>query len=247
MDNSLIEFYPKKGTNAFCLIHTSLPNKRIHITVFRIELANDENLSSFYSVAGSKVIYNESKNSSEFFQNEKIHSQRNIYVYTYINPGIYGFIYLGLKITAEGNQKIVHFLDVTFDLTTSKYDPYREPNDDPLYINSRSNHPPSILTQLPRSINNRLSRLSCDEATFKTISAPYQDALQRSNYDNILTYNEADPTTTNQRNRSRNIIWFNQPYTRNVKTNIGRKFLTLIDKHFTSNHALHKIFNPQYC
>ena len=149
----------------------------------------------------------------------------------------------GLEITAEGNQKIVHFLDVTFDLTTSKYYPYREPNDDPLYINSRSNHPPSILTQLPRSINNRLSRLSCDEAAFKTASAPYQDALKRSNYDNILTYNEVDSSTTNQRNRSRNIIWFNQPYSRNVKNKIGRKFLSLIDKHFPSNHALYKIFN----
>ena len=124
-----------------------------------------------------------------------------------------------------------------------KYYPYRKPNDDPLYINSRSNHPSSILSQLPRSINNKLSRLSWDEATFKTASAPYQDALKRSNYDNILTYNEADSTTTNQRNRSRNIISFNQLYSKNVKTNIGRKFLTLIDKDFPSNHAFHKIFN----
>ena len=38
-------------------------------------------------------------------------------------------------------------------------------------------------------------------------------------------------------------MWFNPPYSKNVKTNIGRKFLTLIDKHFPSNHALHKIFN----
>ena len=88
---------------------------------------------------------------------------------------------LVLKITAEGNQKIVHLFDVTFDLTTSKYYLDRKPNDDPLYVNSPSNHPPSFLTQLPRSINNRLSQLSCDEATFKTASAPYQDALKRSN------------------------------------------------------------------
>ena len=126
----------------------------------------------------------------------------------------------GLKITAEGNQKIVHFLDVTFDLTTFKYYPYRKPNDDPLYINSRSNHPPSISPNCLDRSTTRLLRLSCDEATFKTASAPYQEPLKRSNYDNILTYNEVDSTTTNQRNRSRNIILFNPPYSRNVKINI---------------------------
>ena len=58
-----------------------------------------------------------------------------------------------LKITAESNLRIVNFLDVTFDLNNGKYRPYRKPNDDPLYINRYSNHPPSIIRQLPTSIN----------------------------------------------------------------------------------------------
>ena len=43
-----------------------------------------------------------------------------------------------LKITAEANLKIVNFLDVTFDLNTGKFKPFRKPNDDPLYINRHS-------------------------------------------------------------------------------------------------------------
>ena len=46
-----------------------------------------------------------------------------------------------------------------------------------------------------------------------------------------------------RRNRQRNIIWFNPPFSKNVKTNIARNFLCLIDKHFPPNHKLHKIFN----
>ena len=110
---------------------------------------------------------------------------------------------LGLKITAEANLKIVHFLDVTFNLANSTYFPYRKPNDEPMYINSRSNHPKSILTQLPKSINNRLSQLSCNEETFQTASAPYQEALTRSNYNHTLTYTDDNPRSSQRRNRRR--------------------------------------------
>ena len=50
-------------------------------------------------------------------------------------------------------------------------------------------------------------------------------------------------TTTNIRNRARNIVWFNAPYTQNVKINIGKTFLNLIKKHFPKDHRLYKIFN----
>ncbi len=72
----------------------------------------------------------------------------------------------GLKITAEANLHVVNFLDVTFDLNNGKFKPYRKPNDDPLYINRHSNHPPSIIKQLPTSINKRISALSADEQNF---------------------------------------------------------------------------------
>jgi hypothetical protein len=78
-----------------------------------------------------------------------------------------------LKITAESNLRIVNFLDVTFDLNNGKYRPYRKPNDDPLYINRYSNHPPSNIRQLPTSINKRIALLSSDEQTFKDSAPAY--------------------------------------------------------------------------
>ena len=50
-------------------------------------------------------------------------------------------------------------------------------------------------------------------------------------------------TTANNRNRARNIIWFNPLYSQNVKTNIGKTFLNLVKKHFPRDHKLYKIFN----
>ena len=71
-----------------------------------------------------------------------------------------------LRITAEINYHTVNFLDVTLDLKEERYIPYRKPNNDPLYIDSRSNHPPCIIKQLPVSINERLCSLSSDEKSF---------------------------------------------------------------------------------
>ena len=59
----------------------------------------------------------------------------------------------GLSITIETNLSATDFLDVTFDLAANKYFPYRKPNDKPLYINANSNHPPSIIKELPKMIN----------------------------------------------------------------------------------------------
>ena len=147
-----------------------------------------------------------------------------------------------LKITAEANLKIVNFLDVTFDLNTGKFKPFRKPNDDPLYINRHSNHPPSILRQLPTAINTRIASLSSDEQTFRECTPMYQNALKHSNFDHDLSYIRYTPQQP-RRNRQRNIIWFNPPFSKNVSTNIGRDFLSLIDKHFPPHHKLHKIFN----
>ena len=53
-------------------------------------------------------------------------------------------------------------LQTTAYLSTGKYHPYRKPDNYPLYINAKSNHPPSMIKHLPATISNRISDLSCD-------------------------------------------------------------------------------------
>ena len=62
------------------------------------------------------------------------------------------------------------------------------------------------------------------------------------------------PVENARRNRNRKVIWFNPPYSLNVKTNIGKVFLNvkanigkvflkLIMKHLPRSHKFNKIFN----
>ena len=48
-----------------------------------------------------------------------------------------------LKITIEVGLTEVDFLDVTLDLERGIFKPFRKPGDKPLYVDSRSNHPPA--------------------------------------------------------------------------------------------------------
>ncbi|KAL9982995.1 hypothetical protein ACROYT_G005115 [Oculina patagonica] len=151
---------------------------------------------------------------------------------------------LGLQITAQSNLKIVNYLDVTLNLSTGKFCPYRKPDNHPLYINAKSNHPPSIIRHLPATISTRISGLSCDTDEFNKASQVYNDALKFSGYRDSLRYVRDDNRTDRRRrNRPRNIIWFNPPYSENIQTNIARSFLHLVDKHFPRSHILHKVFN----
>ena len=89
---------------------------------------------------------------------------------------------LGLKITIETNLKAVNFLDVTLDLRNYSYKPYQKPNDNPLYINASSNHPPSIIKQLPKNISKRISEISSSKEIFDQAAPYYNNALKSSGY-----------------------------------------------------------------
>ena len=145
----------------------------------------------------------------------------------------------GLQITINVNLPTVDFSDVTFDLASNRYYPFRKPDNNLLYINKYSNHPPTILKELPNMINKRISDLSCNEEEFKKSKSQYESALKKSGFIIQMTFNNAKP----KQQIYRKIIWFNPPYNQNVKTNIGRSFLRLIDKHFPRHHKLYKIFN----
>ena len=154
-----------------------------------------------------------------------------------------------LRITVETSQSRVNFLDVTLDLPGEYYAPYRKPNDTPLYVNIHSNHPPNVIKEIPATINNRLNQISSAQTHFEQAAQHYQKALGDSGHKHTLKYiakTEAQTQTTQKPKkdkRKRDIVWFNPPYNTQVKTNIGKSFLQLIDKHFPPNHNLRKIVN----
>ena len=114
-----------------------------------------------------------------------------------------------LSITIEAGLARVNFLDVTLDLTRGIYKPYRKPGDKPQYVNAWSNHPPRVLENIPIGINKRLCEISSNEEVFLEAIPPYQAELDRCGYSHKLVWMEI-----------------------NVKTNVGKEFLMLLDKHF---------------
>ena len=105
---------------------------------------------------------------------------------------------LGLKIKVQSNLKVVNYLDVTLNLTTGKYYPYRKPDNNPLYINANSNHPPSVIRQIPAPISTRISGLSCDSDEFNKTSQLYNDALKSSGYKEKIQYDRNQKQETKE-------------------------------------------------
>ena len=92
-------------------------------------------------------------------------------------------------------------------------------------------------------MNRRLSSISANEEIFGAAIPPYQKALNDSGYNFTLKFDQGAHSGGKKRNRRRNITWFNPPYSANVSTNIGAKFLRIIDACFPKSHPLHKIIN----
>jgi len=61
----------------------------------------------------------------------------------------------GLKITIQCNLKSADYLDATLNLTNVPFQPYRKLNDEPPY--TKSNHIPTVIKQVSKAINRRLS------------------------------------------------------------------------------------------
>ena len=80
----------------------------------------------------------------------------------------------GLVIIIECNKKVVDYIDVTFNLKDGIYKPYHKPDKKITYINVQSNHPPNIIKQLPKTIEQRLSNNSSNETIFNEAAPLYE-------------------------------------------------------------------------
>ena len=132
------------------------------------------------------------------------------------------------------------YLGVTFNLKTGKYYPQRKQNNSLQYIHQQSNHLPSIIKRIPSIISRRLSDIFSNKEYFGKAAPIYNEALKNSGFNETLKFL---PTIPTRGHRGRNIIWLNPPFSSNVKTNVGKLFSTLLQKHFPQHHKYYKLFN----
>ena len=89
--------------------------------------------------------------------------------------------------------------------------------------------------------NKHISETSSNEEIFNKSIKIYSKALKESGFTDELKYLSNDVQelgNKNRRKRKRKIIWFNPPYSKNVKTNVGKVFLKLLKKYFPTSHIL---------
>ena len=116
------------------------------------------------------------------------------------------------------------------------YDAYRKPNNESFYIHKQSNHPPNILKELPKSINKRISDISCDENVFNNAKLTYKKALNNSGFTETFSYIKSSDQNINNKEAKKKgkgkIIWDNTPFSLNLKTSVGRLFLKYWERTF---------------
>ena len=83
----------------------------------------------------------------------------------------------GLDVIIECNMKVVNYLGVTFNLNDGTYRPYQKPDNLIQYIHVKSNHPPNIIKQIPKTIEKRLSQLFSNEEILIESAPFYEDKL----------------------------------------------------------------------
>ena len=94
-------------------------------------------------------------------------------------------------------------------------------------------------------IRKRLNLLSKNEDAFNSQKDPYEEALRKSGYRDSRMVYEKPPSQgkTGKRNRRKPSIFYNAPFCLSVKTNIGKEFFKIVDKHFNKDHQYYKILN----
>ena len=97
---------------------------------------------------------------------------------------------------------------MTLDLKNEVFKPYIKPGDKPLYVHSKSNHPPSIIKNIPVAINKRLSKISANKDIFDNAAPLYQAELDKNGYHHTLEFDQS-AATSKKRPRNRKFIYFN--------------------------------------
>ena len=104
-------------------------------------------------------------------------------------------------------------------------------------ISVLSNHPPTVIKQIPAGINSRLSAISSKEEHFDNAKEIYQKALNESGHEYQLKFKPPEEKEKQNKSKKRNIMLYNPPFNLGVKTNIGKRFLALVTKHFLKMHT----------
>ena len=129
------------------------------------------------------------------------------------------------------------FLDVTFNHATKKHFPFRKANNTRLNVNTFSNPSPTIIKQLSKIINKRISDLSCNKEELDKVKSVFELAVKDSGHILSITCNNSN-TQNARSNRNRKLYGSTHHIVKICKHNIGTLFIMLVSKHFPKEQQI---------
>ena len=88
----------------------------------------------------------------------RFHRDDDLVILRNVNGQQTSYKYLKMSVRFHIDIKVVDFLDITFNLNSGTYKPYKQTNDLLLYVSKISNLLPQIISRLPIIFGDRLSR-----------------------------------------------------------------------------------------
>ena len=92
--------------------------------------------------------------------------------------------------------------------------------------------------------------LSSNQDIFDQEAPIYNEGLRMAGYNEQIQYIPPSDEYRNRRKRKRDVIYFCPPWNDSLKTNLGKKFLSLIDKHFKKRYfswqIIQSIHSPDF-
>ena len=139
----------------------------------------------------------------------------------------------GFSIEFSPVDTFVDYLDVRL-FTDKSHQSYHKPNSDKRYVHTLSNHPPTVLKNIQVNTELRLSKLNSNEELFNQNAQFYSNILGKSGHKTALNYQTdlAKRPKIKKARKSNRVTWYNPPWNVDLKTNLGKKFLNLIDSCF---------------
>ena len=172
---------------------------------------------------------------------QNIPAVQNIYFCLKTRNGILFINFLFFKQIAS-SLKIVDFLDVTLNLNNGIFKPFSKNNSAPTYVNIDSNHPRSLLKQIPNAVKQRINRLSLCKRIHEESKSIYDEAFKNSGFQGRLEYvnlvksesngnnscgtgalvkvGDTNNNHSNRRGKNRKVIWSNPPFCKHTNINI---------------------------
>ena len=132
-------------------------------------------------------------------------------------------------------------MGLVFNWDKNVYKSFLKENNKVIYINTHFNHPLSTLRKLPKSIEKWVSETLSDKDIFDKLIKTYNGGLKESGFKDELNYAPPESESESEQGKGKRkgkVIWSNPPYSRTVKTNIGKTFSRLLSKYFLPAHNL---------